>query len=230
MVGQRPHIVLGENDEVSKFTKVLVSERFIRVLKVYYYRMVMTSHYMLLKIACTSLWQWSSRVWASGILLIWFGCFVIHLIDGESKKVKIINKRQYFMQRYLFHPYVCSHMNTHTHAHACVHAHIQWKTNVINSIQIIAVSWNQRIHGPLRVPAADVEAYYKAYVLLAELFDSSERTLQIRLLPGQALSLNNRRILHGRNSFKGISRHLQVNYLNIAIHWTILQCYRISWY
>ena len=77
-------------------------------------------------------------------------------------------------------------------------------------LQIIAVSWNQRVHGPLRVPPADVEPYYKAYVLLAKLLESSENVLEFRLRPGQVFSGNNRRILHGRNAIQGVSRHLQV--------------------
>ena len=80
-------------------------------------------------------------------------------------------------------------------------------------IQITAVNWNQRIHGPLSVPPADVEPYFKAYVLLGKLIESSERILQFRLLPGQVISMNNWRVLHGRNAFQGGSRYLQVSYI-----------------
>ena len=79
--------------------------------------------------------------------------------------------------------------------------------------QIIAVNWNQRIHGPLNVAPADVEPYFKAYVLLGKLIELSERIVQFRLLPGQVISTNNWRVLHGRNAFQGGSRYLQVRFI-----------------
>ena len=79
-------------------------------------------------------------------------------------------------------------------------------------LQIIAVNWNQRLNGPLNVPPEDVEPYFKAYVLLGKLFESSERALRFCLRPGQAITVNNRRVLHGRNAFQG-SRHLQVSFI-----------------
>ena len=65
----------------------------------------------------------------------------------------------------------------------------------------------------LNVSPADVEPYYKAYVLMGKLLNSSERMLQIRLSPGQAIAFNNRRMVHGRNPFHGGARHLQVSYV-----------------
>jgi len=78
------------------------------------------------------------------------------------------------------------------------------------------------------VSTVDVELYYQAYLLLAKLFNMSERLLQFRLLPGQVLSFNNRRILHGRNSFyskeRGGVRHLEVtNLLNALTLSQLLQ-------
>lgn len=82
-------------------------------------------------------------------------------------------------------------------------------------MQIIAVNWNTLILGLLNVSPADVEPYYKAYVLMGRLINSPERMLQIRLSPGQAVAFNNRRMVHGRNPFHGGSRHLQVSYIII---------------
>ena len=68
----------------------------------------------------------------------------------------------------------------------------------------------------------DVEPYYQAYLLLAKLFNTSERLLKFRLLPGQLISFNNRRILHGRNSFhskeRGGVRHFEVTNILKAKH------------
>ena len=71
------------------------------------------------------------------------------------------------------------------------------------------------ILGLLNISPADVEPYYKAYVLMGKLINSPERMLQIRLSPGQAVAYNNRRMVHGRNPFHGGSRHLQVSYIII---------------
>ncbi|XP_065882710.1 gamma-butyrobetaine dioxygenase-like isoform X2 [Dysidea avara] len=80
--------------------------------------------------------------------------------------------------------------------------------------EIVAVNWCPIAEGALQVSPVDVEPYYQAYLLLAKLFNTSERLLQFRLLPGQLISFNNRRILHGRNSFyskerEGV-RHFEV--------------------
>lgn len=85
--------------------------------------------------------------------------------------------------------------------------------NSIHALQITAINWNQRLNGPLNVPPSEVEPYFKAYVLLAKLFESSKRTLKFSLLPGQAFSVNNRRVIHGRSAFQGGLRHLQVSWL-----------------
>ena len=79
--------------------------------------------------------------------------------------------------------------------------------------QIVEFRWSQGLRGPLHVPTADVEPYYKAYTLLAELMQSSDRVLKFRLLPGQVMSVDNRRALHGRTDFKtsGGARRLQVS-------------------
>lgn len=64
----------------------------------------------------------------------------------------------------------------------------------------------------MHVPAADVEPYYKAYTLLAKMLKEPDRLVEHRLLPGQVLTFDNRRVLHGRNHFSASDgvRHLQV--------------------
>jgi len=82
----------------------------------------------------------------------------------------------------------------------------------------VAVNWAPAFEGALQVPPEDVEPYYEAYLLLTKLFNTPERMLQFRLHPGQMISFNNRRIIHGRNSFyskNGGVRHLEVTILLI---------------
>ena len=64
----------------------------------------------------------------------------------------------------------------------------------------------------MHVPAADVEPYYKAYMILAKMLNTSDRLLEFRLLPGQVMTVDNRRCLHGRREFKASdgARQLQV--------------------
>ena len=80
------------------------------------------------------------------------------------------------------------------------------------------------------MPPSDVLSYYNAYILLDKMFSSSDKLLQFRLLPGQLMSINNRRILHGRSSFssKGGVRHLQVHTLLMIVHVIVVVCYRVS--
>ncbi|XP_065882771.1 gamma-butyrobetaine dioxygenase-like isoform X4 [Dysidea avara] len=85
--------------------------------------------------------------------------------------------------------------------------------------EIVAVNWCPIAEGALQVSPVDVEPYYQAYLLLAKLFNTSERLLKFRLLPGQLISFNNRRILHGRNSFhskeRGGVRHFEGLFINV---------------
>ena len=87
-----------------------------------------------------------------------------------------------------------------------------------------AVFWSPPFEGPLKVSTKDVEAYYDAYDKFKyDLVDNEEYQhkwkLQFRLEPGDMISFNQRRMLHGRNGWKdpvdGGARHLQGTYLNI---------------
>ncbi|KAJ8045835.1 Trimethyllysine dioxygenase [Holothuria leucospilota] len=61
-----------------------------------------------------------------------------------------------------------------------------------------------------------VEPYFEAYQAFAEILDKAP-LITHRMVPGDCLVFNNRRMLHGRNEFKlnGGKRHLQVCYVNI---------------
>eukprot|EP00747_Dinoflagellata_sp_TGD_P079137 gnl/TRDRNA2_/TRDRNA2_160390_c0_seq1.p1 gnl/TRDRNA2_/TRDRNA2_160390_c0~~gnl/TRDRNA2_/TRDRNA2_160390_c0_seq1.p1 ORF type:complete len:496 (+),score=84.64 gnl/TRDRNA2_/TRDRNA2_160390_c0_seq1:50-1537(+) len=90
--------------------------------------------------------------------------------------------------------------------------------------QITAVFWSPPFEGPLRTTSTeDVAAYYSAYRAFAEFMKSKEVEaqwlLEFKLKPGDLVSFNQRRMLHGRNAFtlqEGQGRrHFQGCYVNI---------------
>jgi len=83
--------------------------------------------------------------------------------------------------------------------------------------EILRVFWSPPFMGPLRVPAQDVEPYYKA-IRAFETFieeDVGQLKISFRLEPGTAITFNQRRMWHGREAFSGGLRHLEGTYLNI---------------
>jgi gamma-butyrobetaine dioxygenase len=80
--------------------------------------------------------------------------------------------------------------------------------------------WSPEFEGPLRCESltpTDVEAYYEAYRYMHAAIDRAPK-LKFRLRPGEMLVFNNRRMLHGRDSFslgEGGGRHLRGGYVNI---------------
>nr|XP_058944939.1 gamma-butyrobetaine dioxygenase-like isoform X1 [Pocillopora verrucosa] len=83
--------------------------------------------------------------------------------------------------------------------------------------EIVAVTWAPPFEGPLSVPEEDVEPYYRAYRLFSKLMEESPLQKSVRLHQGDLVCFNNRRILHGRNSFNlnGGVRHFKGAYVNI---------------
>lgn len=109
--------------------------------------------------------------------------------------------------------------------------------------EIVQCNWSPPFEGPLQVHPNLVESYFKAYTafsymlnkrkfnnkipptLLKEDFKiykeyAENYTWEHRLKPGEILVFNNRRLLHGRNSFHctdghECQRHLQGCYTNI---------------
>ena len=69
---------------------------------------------------------------------------------------------------------------------------------------------------PLRLPYAEVTAFYAAYRRWAELLGAPERQLHVRLAPGDCLIFDNTRILHARTAFAVTGgRHLQGCYADL---------------
>jgi gamma-butyrobetaine dioxygenase len=91
--------------------------------------------------------------------------------------------------------------------------------------RIRGVRFNNRSARPLRLPYAEVTAFYPAYRRWAELLAQPERQLNLRLAPGDCLVFDNTRVLHARTAFSLIpgspgspgspGRHLQGCYADL---------------
>src|SRR6516225_6180530 len=78
------------------------------------------------------------------------------------------------------------------------------------------IRFNNRSARPLRLPYAEVTAFYAAYRRWAELLARPERRLKLRLGPGDCLIFDNTRILHARTAFSVTGgRHLQGCYADL---------------
>jgi gamma-butyrobetaine dioxygenase len=99
--------------------------------------------------------------------------------------------------------------------------HMVYRTPLIHlngDGQIVKLRWSPQNDGPLQVPEEDVQPYYEAYVCLARaLKDDQQFQIRHRLQPGDMLTVNNHRILHGRTliQLNGGVRYLKSIYLNI---------------
>jgi gamma-butyrobetaine dioxygenase len=82
--------------------------------------------------------------------------------------------------------------------------------------RVRGVRFNNRSARPLRLPSAEVTAFYAAYRRWAELLARPERQLNLRLAPGDCLIFDNTRVLHGRTAFSTAGgRHLQGCYADL---------------
>ncbi len=76
--------------------------------------------------------------------------------------------------------------------------------------------FNNRSIGTLLLPAAELEAFYRAYRAFAEITLRPELQLEFRLVPGDCLIFDNVRLLHARTAFaESGARHLQGAYADI---------------
>jgi gamma-butyrobetaine dioxygenase len=82
--------------------------------------------------------------------------------------------------------------------------------------RIRGIRFNNRSARPLRLPYAEVTAFYAAYRRWAGLLAQPERQLNLRLAPGDCLIFDNTRILHARTAFSVTGRrHLQGCYADL---------------
>jgi gamma-butyrobetaine dioxygenase len=84
--------------------------------------------------------------------------------------------------------------------------------------EIVKLRWCPQNHGPPLIPEEDVLPYYEAVTRVGKLVNE-DKEFQVcqRLEPGQVLTINNHRMLHGRNAIKlnGGVRHLNNFQINI---------------
>lgn len=86
----------------------------------------------------------------------------------------------------------------------------------VNSHQKVTdVVWSPPFEGPLQVSEELVEPYFEAYQAFSDILRQAP-VISHRMVPGDCLVFNNRRILHGRESFElnGGRRHFEVCYVN----------------
>jgi gamma-butyrobetaine dioxygenase len=85
--------------------------------------------------------------------------------------------------------------------------------------RVRGVRFNNRSAGPLRLPYAEVAAFYPAYRRWAEVLAEPGRQLNLRLAPGDCLVFDNTRVLHARTAFSigadEPGRHLQGCYADL---------------
>ena len=82
--------------------------------------------------------------------------------------------------------------------------------------RVRGIRFNNRSTRPLRLPYAEVTAFYAAYRRWAELLARPERRMNLRLAPGDCLIFDNTRILHARTAFSVTGgRHLQGCYADL---------------
>ncbi|XP_067680488.1 gamma-butyrobetaine dioxygenase-like [Haliotis asinina] len=83
--------------------------------------------------------------------------------------------------------------------------------------EIVGVTWHPGLGGPLLTQEKNVEPYFRAYKVMATLLNNFPSQYRYRMQEGDMISFNNRRVLHGRESFNpndGI-RHYQGCYVQI---------------
>lgn len=81
--------------------------------------------------------------------------------------------------------------------------------------RVIAVHYNSRSIAPLRLPAAQTRAFYRAYRRFALLLREERFQVRMKLGDGDLVVFDNQRALHGRTAFSSARhpRHLQGCYL-----------------
>ena len=82
------------------------------------------------------------------------------------------------------------------------------------------------MEGPLDVTAEDVLPFYRAYKYLYRLVNSGEHDYKHKLVAGDLISMNNRRVMHGREAFSNEvtgKRFLQGAYVEITEFQSMVQ-------
>ncbi|XP_038069346.1 gamma-butyrobetaine dioxygenase-like [Patiria miniata] len=86
------------------------------------------------------------------------------------------------------------------------------KLNELGDVEQIVIS-NQSRDPMLRVPVDQIQPIYHAFNKYFNMLQLPENLLQYKLQKGDILTNDNRRVLHGRNSFQTNARHLEGGYV-----------------
>ncbi|WP_052384028.1 TauD/TfdA family dioxygenase [Litchfieldella xinjiangensis] len=81
---------------------------------------------------------------------------------------------------------------------------------------VVEVRFNNWIRDTLRLPEHMMDAWYEAYRRFWRLLHDPRHLIEFSLEPGQMITFDNRRVLHGRRAFDPNTgrRHLQGTYLD----------------
>lgn len=66
---------------------------------------------------------------------------------------------------------------------------------------LVAVNFSPMFEGPLDVAVEDVRPFYAAYTKWHAMVKDNKYHIEHKLEPGDIITFNNRRVLHGRTSF-----------------------------
>jgi gamma-butyrobetaine dioxygenase len=82
--------------------------------------------------------------------------------------------------------------------------------------RVVEIRFNNWIRDSLRLPIEEIDAWYRAYHVFWQLLQEPRHRLAFNLAPGQMVTFDNRRVLHGRGAFDPNTgrRHLQGTYLD----------------
>jgi gamma-butyrobetaine dioxygenase len=100
--------------------------------------------------------------------------------------------------------------------------------------EVIGINFSPPFEGPLRVPFHLVEKFYHAYRSFVHVSRNRELQISYRLIPGDIISFNNRRVLHARAGFDPNSgeRHLRGIYFDhddyFSIYRKLLEKYPLN--
>ena len=82
--------------------------------------------------------------------------------------------------------------------------------------ELKSIRFNNRSAAPMTdIPYDDMENYYNAYRLLAEIINDKSLSVKFKLNPGECFVVDNSRVLHARTSYSSSgSRWLQGCYVD----------------
>ncbi|MEE2697160.1 MAG: TauD/TfdA family dioxygenase [Actinomycetota bacterium] len=75
--------------------------------------------------------------------------------------------------------------------------------------RVTCIRYNSRSAQAFDMPAGVIDDYYRAYRILGKLLHEPGNRIEFRLRPGQLMTLDNQRVLHGRTAYTTGARHLQ---------------------